>query len=151
MSDFEPIETREQFEDEVSKRLERERESIEKRYEGFLSPDDVANKYKEYLSPDDEKKKYEGYLSPEEAAKKDAEIKRYETSAIKIKIAHEAGLPYELADRLSGENEKEMKKDAEMLKGLLGEKKKAPLRETEGNNKKNDAAYRSMLSEMKGE
>lgn len=121
MSDFKVIETQEQLDAILGDRLKRERETVKKEFEGYLSPEDAAKKYEGYLSPEDEKKKYEGYLSPEEAAKKDAKIKGYESSSVKTRIAHETGLPYEMAARLSGETEEDIRKDAESLVKLIGQ------------------------------
>ena len=78
MSDFEAIETREQFEEAVKDRLEQERETVRREFSGYLSPEAVEEKYKEYLSPKDAEEKYKGYLSPEDAANKDAAIAKYE-------------------------------------------------------------------------
>ena len=47
MSDFEAIETREQFEEAVKDRLEQERETVRREFSGYLSPEAVEEKYKE--------------------------------------------------------------------------------------------------------
>ena len=75
MSDFTPIETQEDFNKAIEKRLDRERNTIRKEYEGFLSPEDAQKKYEGYLSPEQVQERYKDYLSPEESAKKDATIK----------------------------------------------------------------------------
>ncbi len=49
MAEFTPITTQEEFDAAISTRLEREH----KKYEGYLSPDDVQKKYADYMSPDD--------------------------------------------------------------------------------------------------
>ena len=61
------------------------------------------------------------------------------------------GLPYGMAERLSGEDEEAIKKDAEALKAILGTqpKKTTPLAGTESTGK--DDAYKNMLSKLKGE
>ena len=46
MSDFEAIETREQFEEAVKDRLEQERETVRREFSGCLSPEAVEEKYK---------------------------------------------------------------------------------------------------------
>ena len=76
MSDFEAIETREQFEEAVKDRLEQERETVRREFSGYLSPEAVEEKYKEYLSPEAVEEKYKGYLSPEDAANKEDEMKK---------------------------------------------------------------------------
>lgn len=153
MSEFKPIETQDQFDAMIGERLKRERETIKKEFEGYLSPEDVTKKYAGYLSPEDVAKKYKGYLSPEEVAKKDAQIKGYESSSVKTRIAHEMGLPYELAARLSGETEEDIRKDAEALFKVIGQQE-APLASTErGVPKDNNTrvALKGVLDGLKGE
>ena len=156
MADFTPITTQEDFDKAIGERLKRERETVRKEYSGYLSPEDAAKKYAGYLSPEDEKKKYEGYLSPEEAAKKDAKIRAYETDSVKTRIARETGIPFELAGRLTGEDEASIKKDAESLAKILGtgggKGKVPPLKSTEPDGAEaENAAYKAMLNNLKGD
>ena len=153
MGEFKAIETQDQFDAAIGDRLKRERETVRKEFDGYLSPEDVAKKYAGYLSPDDVAKKYKGYLSPEEAAKKDAQIKGYESASVKTRIANEMGLPYEHAARLSGETEDDIRKDAEGLSKLIGKQNTAPLASTERGVAENDtrAALKGMLNGLKGE
>ena len=64
MGEFTPIETQEQFNEVLKDRLQREREVTEKRFEGYLSPDEFTEKTKAY----------EGYLSPEDFKKKTEDV-----------------------------------------------------------------------------
>lgn len=117
MSDFKVIETQEQFDEMIGDRLKRDRETTEKKYEGYTSPDDLQKL----------KDSYEAKIkSLEDAAattqktldEKDAEIAKgdkYRTDLEKTRIALSAGLDMKYADRLRGENEEEWKKDAEEL------------------------------------
>ncbi len=152
MSEFTPITTQEEFDRAIGERLKRERETVKKEYEGHLSPEDVQKKYEGYLSPDDVQKKYEGYLTPEEAAEKDKLIKGYETSSAKMRIAHEYNIPYEMAGRITGETEEDMKKDAQTLAGFLKSGKTYPdynpdpTKEDDPRN----AAMKKMLSNLGG-
>ncbi len=152
MADFTPITTQEEFDKAIGDRLKREKETVKKQYEGYLSPDDVKKQYEGYLSPDDVKKQYEGYLSPEQAAEKDKKIREYETSSVKMRIARENNIPYELAERLNGDTEDAIKKDAETLSKLLNRKGGAPLASTEpGGEDSKRAAVKRMLSDLKEE
>lgn len=154
MSEFKTITTQEEFDAAIGDRLKRERDTVKKSYEGYMSPDDVAKKYAGYLSPEDEAKKYRGYLSPEEVAKKDASIRAYETNSVKMRIAHETGIPYELAGRLSGEKEEDIRKDAEALAKLINAGTPVPpLASTERgvSGNENRAAIKGMLDNLKGE
>lgn len=152
MSDFKVIETQEQLEDVLKERLKRERETTEKKFEKYLSPEAVEEKYKDHLSPDAVKEKYKDYLTPEEAAKLNARIKGYETDSVKTRIAHEMGLSYDAVGFLSGEDEESIKKSAEKLKGLVGATNIAPLASTEQalENEK-DTALKNTLKGLKGE
>ena len=152
MSDFKVIETQEQLEEVLKERLKRERETTEKKYESYLSPEDVEKKYKDHLSPDAVKEKYKDYLTPEEAAKLNAKLKGYETDSVKTRIAHEMGLSYDAVGFLSGEDEESIKKSAEKLKGLVGATNIAPLASTEQalENEK-DTALKNTLKGLKGE
>lgn len=152
MSDFKAIETQDQLDAIIGERLKRERETIKKEYEGFLSPEDAAKKYEGYLSPEDVKTKYSGYLSPEDAAKKDARIKQYETDSVKTRIAHETGLSYEAVGFLQGDDEETIKKSAETLKALVGSSVTAPLASTESEAADSQTtALRTTLKNLKGE
>ncbi len=140
MSDFEAIETREQFEEAVKDRLEQERETVRREFSGCLSPEAVEEKYK-------------GYLSPEDAANKDATIAKYEKESKRVKVAMENGIPYELAGKLSGETEDEMKKDAEAFSKFLKGKTTYPnfTRDTDNKDDSIREATKKMLNNLKGE
>ena len=81
------------------------------------------------------------------------EVKGYKTAALKAKIAKEKGIPAELADRLSGEDEKGLRADADaMAANLRVFKGAAPLASTEpapGDPK--TANMRTLLNELRGE
>lgn len=152
MSEFKAIETQEAFDEAIKERLSRAERSAEEKYKGFLSPEEVEKKYSGYLSPEQVEKQYKGFLSPEEAEKKDAAIKRYETDSAKTRIALENGLPYEMASRLSGETEEDIKKDAESFAKLMKLQKGAPpMKSSEAPVESKKAAMKKMLSDLKGE
>ena len=116
-------------------------------------PEAVEEKYKEYLSPKDAEEKYKGYLSPEDAANKDATIAKYEKESKRVKVAMENGIPYELAGKLSGETEDEMKKDAEAFSKFLKGKTTYPnfTRDTDNKDDSIREATKKMLNNLKGE
>lgn len=159
---FEAITTQEQLDGVIKDRLERERE----KFAGF---EDYKKKAEEY---DELKKKADGYEATIADYKKEVDgddktpgykkqleelkgkVKGYETSSVKMRIAHENGIPYELAERLSGDDEEAIKKDAEsMAKFLKTSGRRAPLASTEpegGVNEKREA-MKKMLTGLKGE
>lgn len=83
-----------------------------------------------------------------------AKIAGYETAQMKQKIALQAGLPFDLADRLVGDNEEALKADAERFMGFKAKTPTAPLGSVEPHIKKDDDAdLRQMLQTLneKGE
>ena len=149
MSEFKVINSQEEFDAAIGSRLKREREQIEKKFEGFVSPDEVTALkagFAEYTSPEGVKnirakyeeqigelndritesaekaKEYDDKLKEYEVniAERDAKIKGFEIAALKETIAHEAGLPYGMGSRLRGEEEADIRKDAEILSGMVG-------------------------------
>lgn len=106
--DFEIIETQEDFDEKVKGILEENTKTV----------------------TDTVKKQFKGYISPDESAKLNQQIaeltaknKAFETSSAKMKIAFENGIPFELAEKLSGETEEEIKADAEKLAGYINSNK----------------------------
>lgn len=92
------------------------------------------------------KKKFEGWMSPEDAADLTAKNRAYEINVVKMKIANETGIPFELAEKLSGETEEEIRKDAEKLARFTVRNQSTPKFSGEkpsGNT--SDAALLSML------
>lgn len=47
------------------------------------------------------------------------QIEGYPVASVKTRIANKMGLPFEMAGGLSGENEKEIRKDAESFEGQI--------------------------------
>lgn len=80
-----------------------------------------------------------------------SKISTYEMASLKARIAHEKGIPYELAGRLTGEDEESLKADAESLSKLINiNPAPAPLKDMEPAKGKDDP-YQSLLTNLKGE
>ena len=79
-----------------------------------------------------------------------SKLKTYELENLKIKIANQAGIPLDLAGRLSGETEEEIKADAEKLAGLITTQKPTlPLKPTEPQNvDPKEKAYEKLLENL---
>ena len=75
-------------------------------------------------------------------------IKGYEVDTLKTRIASQAGLPLDLAGRLSGETEDEIKADAEKFASFVGKPAPLPLKPTEQTNDKT-SPYKNMLENLK--
>lgn len=159
MSDFTKIETQEALDAIIKERLTRNDEKWQKQYEGYLSKDDadkLKTKYEEQISTlnasyAEKDKKYADY--DKEKAELEAKVAKYETNSVKMRIAHETGLPYEMVDRLKGSNEEEIKKDAESLAKFIGNQNKVPPlanHEDKGGDTLAEA-YKKMAKGLKGE
>ena len=148
--EFKPIETQEELDSIIKDRLKRERETTNKRFEGWISPDDhqkainAANK-----ALDDYKKAHEG--DEQTIADLTARNKEYETASLKSRIAHEVGLSYDWISRITGDDEESIRKDAESLKKLVGNGATLPTKNTESgeNQDPSKAALRSVLNGIK--
>lgn len=116
---FKPIETQEELNAIIKERLKRERESTEKRFEGWVSPEDHAKAIEDANKAFDDYKKV--HESDEQTIKDlTAKNKEYETATLKSRIAHEVGLSFEWISRISGDDEQSIRADAESLKKLVG-------------------------------
>lgn len=156
MADFTPIMTQEEFDAAIKDRLTRDREAqAKKTAEKYADYDELKTKTAEY------EKQIAGFTEQlkgvEEKDKKIAElegsVKKYEISALKTRIAHESGLDYSLASRLTGDTEDEIRTDAKSLSDTIGKMKTsaAPAKSTEpaGAAGKSNAGYQALLSSLK--
>ena len=129
MSDeFKVIETQEDFDKAIKKRLDQKDRELAEKYKEYLAPNDVETMKSEY-----EKKLEDANKALKEANEKLAghdqivsELTTRATTAesdlLKSRIAHESGVPFELAGRLVGSNEEELKADAEKFASYLSPK-----------------------------
>ena len=146
---FKPIETQEELDKIIKARLERDRETTAKRFEGYISPEEHQKALTDANKAfDDYKKAHEG----DEATIKDltAKNKAYETASLKSRIAHEVGLSYEWIGRISGDDEKSIREDAESLKKLVGSGQTVvlPTKNPEANENTKDNSYKQVLSSI---
>lgn len=158
MADFTAITTQEQFDAAIRDRITRAEAKTAEKYAKHISPEAFEQKTAELTQKITDLNKIieEGKTKSGESSKTIADlqkqIKGYETASVKTKIAAEIGLPYELANRLSGETEEDIRKDAELFKTLMGQKKPAPLHNPEGGKgNSKEAALLGMLRDMKGD
>lgn len=118
---FTPITTQEQLNDIITERLKRDREAQKKKIkeEGWLSPED-AKKATDKLQETVDKLTKEAETARTTIAGHEASIKRYQAAELRSKIADEVGLDRRLIDRIKGDTEADIRKDAEGLKSLFG-------------------------------
>lgn len=153
-TEFKAIETQEDFDAAIKARLDRNTKTVtdevRKSYEGYIPPDEVKKLTEQVEALTKQLAERDGSI-----ADLTAKNKNYETASVKARIAHEKGLPFELAERLSGETEQDIAADAEKLAQFVSANKTpAPLYNSQGNaggvKSGSDAAYISMLGELSG-
>ena len=154
MEDFKVIETQEDFDKAIQKRLAQKDREAEEKYKNYLSPEKVEalnkeweekfNKVNESLK--EATKKMEGHDQIVSDLTKRATTA--ESSLLRSKVAHESGVPFELAERLVGTTEEELKADAEKFASYLAPKSAPPLRSNEPGSNNADAGFASMLNQI---
>lgn len=148
---FKPITSQDELDNIIKDRIRRERETTQKKFEGWFSPEDHARALEDATKAlDDYKKAHDG--DAETIKDLTAKNKAYETASLKSRIAHEVGLSYEWIDRISGDDEKTIREDAEKLKKLVGAgAQPIPTKNTEAgaNYDSSEAALRSVLHGIK--
>jgi|SRR5699024_5470759 len=76
------------------------------------------------------------------------QVKTYKLKNLKTSIANKVGIPLDLADRLNGENEEELKADAEKIAGFVNKKQPLPMKHTEPPVDDEDAELKKMLGNL---
>src|SRR5690625_3394475 len=76
------------------------------------------------------------------------QVESYKLKDLKTSIAIQANIPLELAGRLSGETEEEIKADAEKLAGFVNKKPTLPLKPTEPPKVDEDADLKEMIQKF---
>ena len=134
MADFKPIETQEDFDAAIRKRLEQKEREVAGTYKDYLAPEAVEALKADHAKALDELQR-QLTAAKETAAKHDqivadltARASKAEAGLLKTKIAHENGVPIELADRLIGSSEDELKADAAKMAGYLKPASAPPMR-----------------------
>lgn len=162
MADFKVIETQEDFDKAIQKRLNQKENEVSSRFKDYLSPEDVKKLKEEYEKKltnaqndmETMTKKIEGHDT--EVANLTARAVKAETALLKHKVADDNGLPIALAGRLVGENEEELAADAKTLAAYLKPGTTPPLRTNEDMRPDlggrtpgaSDEAYLSLLSSL---
>lgn len=125
MSEFTPIETQEDFDKAIKARLAQKDRELADKYKDYLSPEKAEAMKADFMKQledanklaKDAEEKLKNFDSTVSELTKRAESA--ETSLLKNKVAYENKLPIELANRLIGSTEEELKKDAESLSGII--------------------------------
>lgn len=142
--EFKPINTQEEFDEAIKERIKRAKESARSEFNDYESiKSQLAEKTAEI-------EKLRNEYSLLENSKNEAEAKNKALSLEKIKLNALAsyGLDYNLAERLKGNDEAEIKADAEAFSKLIkGTAPVAPLKQPEFNNE-GETKYNNLLKEL---
>ena len=156
---FEAITTQEQLDSVIGERLERERNKVHSEYteklEGYEALKEKATGYESQIEEwnktiEENNGKIEEF--EKSAGEMQAKLKGYETNSVKMRIANEMGIPFELASKLSGDDEEAIRKDAETVSKFIAKRQPGILATNEPNDiNDKTTAMRNMLNGLKGE
>lgn len=143
---FKAIETQEELDQIIQDRLRREREKFSD-YDGLKKAKEDYEKQIGSLQAQIEESSQTIKTHDQVVADLNSKITGYETNSLKTKIALQHGLPIDLVDRLTGDDEASITADVEKLAGFVKQKPTVPpLKDTEpplGDEK--DSAYKNLL------
>lgn len=149
MSDFKTIETQDELDRIISERLSRQKESFEKQLADYdqlkTAKADLESQVGTLQSTIEQSKAgQEDYTK--QISDLTSKVAGYETANLRTRIALQNGLPYDLADRLVGDDEESIKADAERLSSFVTKQQSAPLKDVEPNIQKDEnSAYRKLV------
>jgi hypothetical protein len=118
MSEFKIIETQEQLDEVIKKRLEREKAKYADYDSLSAKVQDLETEKLKLTELLDKQKEIEGN-DKNKIAELEKGIHGWETKALKQKVAIKYNLPFDLADRLKGDSEESLTEDAERLASLM--------------------------------
>lgn len=139
MSDFQIIETQEQLDKVIGERIRRAEQKAAEKYADY---EDLKTQNAGYVTQiaqlqsqlQAQTDKITGFEA--DVADLTGKVHAYETASVKTKVALELGLPYQMANRLTGDDEKAIRADAEAMKQLIGAQvPPAPIGSPEPNTK----------------
>lgn len=153
--EFKAITTQEELDKIIADRLKRQKENILKEYADYEQVKKERDSFQNELI--ELKKSAETFNTEKENHSKEIDalntkIKGYELNSMRMKIALENNIPYSLADRLKGDDEESLIKDAKSLSEFVSKNKAvAPLKSSEPKIDIKDASYKKLLGNIEGE
>lgn len=146
--DFTPINTQEELDAVIRSRLERERNKFADYDELKTAKADLEKA----LASAKAKAESDSKTQAQKIAELEKQNKEYAAAAVKSRIAIEMGIPMDIKDRLCGETEEEIRKDAERIAPLFANRQQSqlPLHNPESEPATPiDAAWRKLLEQTK--
>lgn len=151
---FKPIETQDELDEIIRERLRRQKESFDKDL-GELEQLRTRNSELETevgtLQSTIEENQSNASQYDQTVSELQNKIAGYETANLRTKIALQKGLPFDLADRLVGEDEDSLKADAERLAKFMKPKFTPPIKSTEPQQIGDDDPLKEMIKNMRQE
>lgn len=161
MENFKTIETQEELNAVIGDRVAKARASERKAVE-----EELGKKYADYetikaqltekedriteLGNQLEQAKTAGSTNDQAIKELQAKVHKYESDSVKTRIAQEFGLDSNLANRLTGETEEEIRQDAQTLKDIVGTRmRRVEFRSEQPGEDDTREALRKMLQTMK--
>lgn len=158
MSEFQVIETQEQLDAIIKDRIARAESKAAEKYADYNDLKASITDKDKQIADLSEQLKAQGEKvtgSDEKVKELEAKVRDYETASVKTRVAHEEGLPYELANKLTGDDEDAIRKDAKAMAKFIQKPAAAPIGSGEPSDDGDDsltAAFKSMSREIgKGE
>ena len=151
MGEFKVIETQEELDALIKDRIDRERKSLSEKYSDYEILKKKNAEYEGQVSKLAEENRSFAAKAAEydkQISDLSSQIKGYETDSVKTRIALEVGLPYEMAGRLSGTTEEEIRKDAELLVKFVGKPNAAPTSSSEPQRYSDDKDHNNAYKEL---
>ena len=129
---FTPINTQEEFDAAIADRLSRDRAKYAKQFEaemkekGWKTTEEVATLTKDLTDKvaaltaqvQSQTETINGHKTETDAL--NSKIHEYEINSVKMAVALEMGIPYQMASRLSGDTEEAIRADAKAMAALIG-------------------------------
>ena len=118
MSEFKPIETQEELDRIIRERLSRQKEKFSD-YDAIKSRVEELEKENVDLKTTVEESGKNRSGFEQQIAELESKISGYKSERLRTRIALQYGLPIDMANRLQGEDEETLRKDAELLSGFV--------------------------------
>ena len=123
MADFTVIETQEQLDRVIGERIRRAEEKAAEKYSDYEAVKQQNETLASQIAQLTEQLRtsteaIDGHKSTIDQMT--AKVHAYEIASVKTRVALELGIPYQMADRLNGDSEEEIREDAKLMKGCFG-------------------------------
>ena len=154
--EFQAITSQKQLDNVIGERLRRQKEQFEEKLKEYESLKEKNSKLQTELEQKNqfiEENKKEISMRTEDYENLKKELSSLKLQELKQKIAINNGIPLDLANRLSGEDEETLLEDAKTLSQFINSNPTPqPLKSVEDTNiNDKDMAYRELLNQIKGE